>query len=648
MLVLLLPFLLPLAGGCRVYPPGGVGPTDSTAPGDSGADGGSSDTGPVADPVDLRAAQIDAGNLIWVSEPLAAGLELQGQVGADWVVLATSGPRWTDPLESSAYRVVDAEGALYGQAQPYPTSLRVGAADATRLVEVGGTLELTALLDVIAFDGLPVELWVTASDGQTLSVDCAGAETCWSAVAAALTAVEPATDTSVAMPAPGLRDSAGLTVITVTLRLGDDGDVLRSTQTTLRETGRWDAWGDLHNHTGLSNDACEDLKRDCVSRLDLPATDAFQLALENGLDFAAITDHAEFEVLTRSDLGKSWDIWGRGQEMVQKAEIDGLVVPFIGYEWTGSYIDGGHRTVLFSDTAVCKALRPSAQVQEVDDRDNGVESYSPDLSQWVGYPKELEALLDAADATEGCTAMRALSYFHHPAYRLPKRVDWTAASNVGLHDTVVEIYSEHGSSECTLPTDENCDWAVNVGFYEGSGSVRNALDLGWRLGFVGGTDNHRGSPGSTDEGPSYTYTMEEPNQHFAIGGFTVALVEAGGLDRDAVLDAIEVRHTLASSWRFDGVQVAAEGVDGTLYLPGDDVPPSASPLLVLVSLEHQGLGDTTIELLDPLGVVLDSASGATADLDLDLNAAPVAYVRVRTSVDGAEQRLWASPFFLAE
>jgi hypothetical protein len=648
MLLLLLPLLLPLGCGFRVHPPGSDVASDSGGSSDSSSDGGAGDSGPIVGAVDLRAAQVDAGNLVWADAALDAGLVLQALVGDEWVVLAKSGVRWVDPDSAPAYRVVDADGNLWGQAEPYPTSLRVGASDPTRLVGFGGTLDLTALLDVVAFDTLPVELWVTAADGQTLTVECADTETCWTTKPAALTEVDAATDTSIAVPTPGLRDSPGLTLVTVSLVLGDDGEVLRSVETSLRETARWDAWGDLHNHTGLSNDACEDLDRDCVSRLDLPATDTFALAIEHNLDFAAITDHAEFEVLTRSDLEKSWDIWGRGQEMVGKADLDGVIVPFIGYEWTGSYTDGGHRTVLFADTTVCKALRPAAQLQEVDDRDNGVESYSPDLSYLVAYPKELEAVLDAADATEGCDPTRAVSYFHHPAYRLPKRVDWTAKSNVGLRDTVVEIYSEHGSSECTSPTDENCDWAVNVEFYEGPGAVRNALDLGWRLGFVGGTDNHRGSPGSTDEGPSYTFTMEEPNQHLYVGGFTVALVGAATLSRDAVLDAIDNRQTMASSWRFDGVTVAAEGVDGVLYLPGDDVPASASPLVVVATLDHPDLGSTTIELLDPLGVVIDTNEGTTAELDLDLIASPVAYVRMRTSVDGAEQRLWASPFFLAE
>ncbi|NOY27322.1 MAG: hypothetical protein GXP62_15755, partial [Oligoflexia bacterium] len=94
----------------------------------------------------------------------------------------------------------------------------------------------------------------------------------------------------------------------------------------------------------------------------------------------------------------------------------------------------------------------------------------------------------------------------------------------------MEIYSEHGSSECWDDSLEGCGWAFNTAQgYHPQGSIQAALDHGYQLGFVAGTDSHDGRPGSIEDGPSHVAHWRDgleggPQVQFTGGGVTGLLV----------------------------------------------------------------------------------------------------------------------------
>lgn len=413
------------------------------------------------------------------------------------------------------------------------------------------------------------------------------------------------------------------------------------------EPGVWVAWGDPHAHTNFSVDACED-PADCGPDGEAPAEAFFERAALNGLQFAAMTDHAEFLTWTRLSDGTSLDIWATTLDLVAAAE-GGPVVPIVGYEWTaGDDDDGlqhGHRTVLFEDPAPCSAWRVGGEEGRERKDWIGVESYTAD-DVYVDEAWELAEVLAAAASEPGCTPTRYLSFLHHPALSPPAGIDWTEPYGTLADDRLVEIYSEHGSSECADPAGEGCDFHLHAEHLDPGGAVQTALQLGWKLGFLAGTDSHDADPGSVDNGPSYSAFFydadgdglaDDPQSQYGPGGVTGVYLE-GEVDRAAIFDALSARHTVAASWPFSGLVLHARGADGIRYLPGDDVPAGASPLVVEVGIDAPEVTGWTVELVDPWNAL-------SAEPSFSLGAGEVRYVRVRVDRGGVEERIWGSPFF---
>jgi hypothetical protein len=198
-------------------------------------------------------------------------------------------------------------------------------------------------------------------------------------------------------------------------------------------------WGDLHGHSSLSDGTGT-------------VQDYFEYARDvAALDVAALTDHDHWGILPLDANPEMWEEIVRG---VQRYHEPGRFVSLLGFEWT-SWIHG-HRHILYfdDDGEVFSFIDPK---------------YESPVQLW-----------------EALAGRPALTFAHHSAGG-PIRVNWDIPPDPIL-EPVTEIVSIHGSSEAL-------DSPLPIYDPVPGNFVRDVLDRGYRLGFVGSGDSHDGHPG---------------------------------------------------------------------------------------------------------------------------------------------------------
>jgi hypothetical protein len=235
-------------------------------------------------------------------------------------------------------------------------------------------------------------------------------------------------------------------------------------------------WGDLHGHSNLSDGT------------GVPE-DYFVYARDvAALDVVALTDHDHWGM---QFIDQHPELWNEIGTQTARFHEPHRFVTLLGYEWT-SWIYGHRHVLYFSDSgAVHSSLIPPTDT-----------------------PTGLWAALAGLDA---------VTIAHHSAGG-PIAVDWTVAPDPRF-EPVTEVVSVHGSSEAA--DSPSLIYSAVPGNF-----VRDVLDRGYRLGFVGSGDSHDGHPG---------------NAHFSAptGGLVAVLSEE--LTRLAVLDALRARRVYATS-----------------------------------------------------------------------------------------------------
>ena len=202
-------------------------------------------------------------------------------------------------------------------------------------------------------------------------------------------------------------------------------------------------WGDLHGHTILS---------DGLGTIG----EFFTYARNNrNLDFAAAADHIGFDDVQQ---------WNALSEGVASAYDPGLFTTFLGFE--NSSFEFGHKNVLFPD------------------------GEEPIMS----YRFTTEGLYEQL---QGRQAM-VISHLHTGIWGLAS-VDWNLFDpNV---ERLVEIASYHGIREYPGNSYMDCDiYASLKGVAQQGNTVQDALNRGYRLGFVANSDDHQGHPGGDHPG----------------------------------------------------------------------------------------------------------------------------------------------------
>ncbi len=337
-------------------------------------------------------------------------------------------------------------------------------------------------------------------------------------------------------------------------------------------------WGDLQGHTQLSDGSAT------------PA-EYFEYGRDAaGLDFLAITDHDHWGLQA---LDQNPGLWDQTVGDVRRFHDPGRFVALLGFEWT-NWVEGHRHVVHFGedldDLRVLSSLAPSFDT-----------------------PPELW------DALRGKPVM---TIAHHSAGG-PVPIDWSIPPDPEL-EPVTEIASVHGSSEA--PDSPMPIYNPKPGNY-----VRDALELGYGLGFTGGSDGHDGHPGLSQ---------------IAAGKSGVAAVWSDAdspRTRGALLDSLRSRRTYATN----GPRILVQASLGGRPM-GFEVPAAAAG--GSQRLAWNVAGTAPIERIDVIrrGEPLASIPGdgkrelwGVADVP-SLAEGDYLYLRV-VQVDGGAA--WTSPFF---
>lgn len=362
-------------------------------------------------------------------------------------------------------------------------------------------------------------------------------------------------------------------------RVGED--VVESNPMLVSADGPRVYWGDLHGHSNFSDGT------------GVPE-DYFVYARDvSALDVAALTDHDHWGMLP---LYSHPQLWQEIERQTKSFHEPGRFVTLLGYEWT-SWIYGHRHVLYFQD--------------------------SGPVFPWSDPATESPTQLWSALAAAGGTA---LTFAHHSAGD-PIPTDWSIPPDPRF-EPVTEIVSIHGASEAADAPDV-------VAHPVPGNFVRDALDRGYRLGFIGSGDRHDGHPGAYQVNPQ-------------MGGLAAILSES--LTREGVLEALRARRVYASNGprmllrtalgphrMGESVSVAKDGRDGRL----------SDRLFVQV------VAETALERVDLVrsGQLLDSApidGEREAVLDREIeDLAPGEYLYVRAiQQDGGA--VWSSPIFVVE
>ena len=335
-------------------------------------------------------------------------------------------------------------------------------------------------------------------------------------------------------------------------------------------------WADLHGHSNLS---------DGTGTPDDFLAYARDIA---GLDVVCLTDHDHWGMIF---LDENPHLWEQIRETTDRYHAPGSFVTVLGFEWT-NWVHG-HRHVLYFDGEgpLLSSIDPA---------------YETPAQLW--------------DALRGSSA---LTFAHHSAGG-PIATNWDYPPDPEL-EPVTEISSVHGNSEA-MDAPYRIYSALEGNF------VRDVLDRGIQLGFIGSGDSHDGHPGLAD--------LASPS------GSGIAALLTDDLTRRGVYDALRARRTYASNGPRIILRVAID-----THVMGMSIPPTPDGEKSLLYI--RAIGTAPLAGIDVIrgGEVIERIPGeelwdlaTTVDLEA-LEPGEYVYVRV-IQVDRGTA--WSSPFFVGE
>ncbi len=299
-------------------------------------------------------------------------------------------------------------------------------------------------------------------------------------------------------------------------------------------------WGDLHGHTLFSDGS------------GLPF-ESYQIARDVSLlDFAALTDHCEhFPRMGDIDIFNIFDNYIQTTNSFNEPE---KFVTIVALEWTPRYVVRGadivfgHLNVYFEGDnmpffSTFTNLTPDVLFEYLEENSND------DFISWTHHTIRKDYASDYA--------------FYHEDI-----------------NTLIEIYSVHGSCE-TLGNDTYYEEVSKIPTDEPGYSVRDALKMGRRFGFMASGDTHDGRLGhsiSHTKASAYNqypytlagYRLGHPHPNGLTGIF------ASNLTRKSIFNALKTKSCLATTGvnrpyiEFNINETTVGDNNSTLNVPAND------------------------------------------------------------------------------
>jgi hypothetical protein len=311
------------------------------------------------------------------------------------------------------------------------------------------------------------------------------------------------------------------------------------------------------------------------------------------LDFASASEH--------DAMGFSDGLWARSQDISESFYQPGVFTTFFAYEWTSW--GHGHRLVMHKDYG-------SEIFRNVEGE------YDSPTKLWAALEEQAMSFITIPHVMDEWTEFET-----HPL--------WVDVSNE--HQPIGEIYSQHNLINQLgdlLDSPERFELGIDHTW-----SYQHAWRAGHKIGLIGSSDNHLGTPGTND----FTSYVGHPT------GLAVVLSE--GNDRSAIWDAFEARRTYATT----GTRIYLDfRIDG--HLMGEEFASDKSPTIEVMAagtdklakvelIRHDESGYTVIRADQPEGEIL-----CVDYVDRDFKENSFYYVRVK-QVDG--EMAWSSPIWIA-
>ena len=237
--------------------------------------------------------------------------------------------------------------------------------------------------------------------------------------------------------------------------------------------------------------------------------------------------------------------WHDLNAMTAEFEQPGHFVCIPGYEWSANTAVGGDRNVHYRHEG--ETIHRSSHAQIADAADIGDEASDAHIAQEL-----FEKLAD-----KDCVVM---------AHVGGRYADIKFAHD-GRLETAVEVHSAWGTFE----------WIV-----------RDALEMGYRVGIVANSDGHKGRPGACYPGASFFGSY---------GGLTCFLAER--LDRDAIFESMRRRRHYATTGNRAFIDLAVETASAAhVFLRDPNLGPAKSePSQRLLMGDIAGVQDDEVDLV---------------------------------------------------